>query len=296
MAIQSEVFSTEFGVRTFISTKHIATKQNVAVWLRRVSDETWVQLSATRFELINNSVVLDEPPSASVYSLVEVRVADEQDELGFSISEIAIVASIADEVVEVGQNIDSVVTVAGNTANINIVADNDQYVEVVGININSVITNATDIGNINTVANNITNVNNVGDKAVEVGIVSDNMTSLLAVEAEVIPNLPEILLADDNAAIATQKAYEADQSAMLAASSEFYAEQARDSAEASAVTATNRAVDASNSAQGIADTAYALTQIGIALTEVIDGELVMYYNDPITNISLNSNQELVIEY
>lgn len=101
MAIQSEVFSTSFGIRSFSSTKHIATKQHMAVWLKRISDGVWTQLSVNKFELINNSAVLTEIPSSILYSQVEIRVADEPDELGASQSEIALVASISDKIEDI---------------------------------------------------------------------------------------------------------------------------------------------------------------------------------------------------
>ena len=161
MAIQSEIFSTAFGSRTFVSTKHIGSKQNVAVWLKRVEDDVWIELSRTRYELINNSVVLQEAPAQAIYSQVEVRVADEPDELGASQSDIAIVASLSNEIQDIA--------------------------------------------------------------------------------TQVVPNLPEILLADDNAIIATQKALEASNSATSASSS--------------ATTATTKAGEASTSANNASTSA-----------------------------------------
>lgn len=105
MAIQSEVFSTSFGVRSFSSTKHIATKQHMAVWLKRVSDDLWTQLSVNKFELINNSAVLTEVPSSILYSQIEIRVADEPDELGTSQSDITIVAGLATQMQEIVDNV-----------------------------------------------------------------------------------------------------------------------------------------------------------------------------------------------
>ena len=105
MAIQSEVFSTSFGVRTFTSTKPIATKQHMAVWLKRVSDNVWIQASVNSFELINNSAVLEEAPNQATYSQIEIRVADEPDELGSSQSDISIVASLATELSDIANTI-----------------------------------------------------------------------------------------------------------------------------------------------------------------------------------------------
>ena len=197
MAIQAEIFSTSFGVRSFSSTKHIATKQHMAVWLKRVSDNEWTQLSVNKFELINNSAVLTEAPSASLYSQVEIRVADEPDELGASQSDIALVASVSNKLeniyddlpaIENLNNISSeILNVNGfraeieNVSNISpdILVVSDGWVDVqrvsVGMpNINKVandlaipsesniITVANDISNVNTVANAINNNTGIG--------------------------------------------------------------------------------------------------------------------------------------
>ena len=195
MAIQSEVFSTSFGVRTFASTKPIATKQHMAVWLKRVSDNVWVQASLNSFELINNSAVLEEAPNQAIYSQIEIRVADEPDELGASQSDISIVASLA--------------------------------------------------------------------------------TSIEQIATDVIPNLPEILLADDNASIATTKASEALASSNASEVSRLASESARDlsltysqNSGAFATASSDSALASANSAiSANADATTATTQAGIATTK-----------------------------
>lgn len=190
MAIQSEVFSTAFNVRTFASTKYIATKQHMAIWLKRVSDETWTQLSVNEFELINNSAVLIDAPSSSVYSMIEIRVADEPNELGSSQSDIAILASLESQIQEI---VDTV-----------------------------------------------------------------------------IPNINEILLADDNATIATTKALEASTSAgealasknlaVTSAGNALVSEQNADTSEAQALSYKNSATSSANTAT---------TQAGIATAQAV---------------------------
>ena len=195
MAIQSEVFSTSFGVRTFASTKPIATKQHMAVLLKRVSDNVWIQASVNSFELINNSAVLEEAPNQATYSQIEIRVADEPNELGSSKSDIAIVASLA--------------------------------------------------------------------------------TSIEQVVSDVLPHLPEILLADDNASIATQKASEASVSANASEVSRLASESARDlsltysqNSVAFATASSDSALASANSAISASDSATtATTQAGIATTK-----------------------------
>lgn len=188
MAIQSEVFSTAFNVRTFASTKYIATKQHMAIWLKRVSDETWTQLSVNEFELINNSAVLIDAPSSSIYSMIEIRVADEPNELGSSQSDITIVASLESQIQEI---VDTV-----------------------------------------------------------------------------IPNINEILLADDNATIATTKASEASTSAGEALASKNLAVTSAGNAlvsEQNADTSEANALSYKNSAEASATTA--TTQAVIATTK-----------------------------
>lgn len=134
MAVQSEIFSTEYGVRSFISTKHIATKQHMSVWLQRRSDNIWVQLSISNYELINNSAVLTQAPNSTTYSQVEIRVADTPDELGSSQSEISIVAGLYDEIVALNGIKNDITTVAGISGDVTTVSNNI-------VNINSVATN-----------------------------------------------------------------------------------------------------------------------------------------------------------
>lgn len=134
MAIQSEFFSTSFGIRSFSSTKHIATKQHMAVWLKKVSDDLWTQLSVNKFELINNSAVLTEVPSSILYSKVEIRVADEPDELGSSQSEITVLAGLYDEIVALNGIKNDITTVADISGDVTTVSSNIS-------DINSVVTN-----------------------------------------------------------------------------------------------------------------------------------------------------------
>ena len=108
MAVQSSFYSTGFNVRDFYSTKHIPTKQHMAVWLKRISDNSWIQLSYSKFELLNNRAVLNEVPDSNIYAQVEIRVADEPDELNNDPSDIAIVAEISQEIQSVASVKDEV--------------------------------------------------------------------------------------------------------------------------------------------------------------------------------------------
>jgi len=212
MAIQSEVFLTSYGARAFTSTKHIATKQHMAVWLKRVIDSVWIQASVNSFELINNSAVLTEAPSQSIYSQIEIRVADEPDELGTSQSDITLVASIATQIEEI------------------------------------VIV--------------------------------------------VVPNIAEILLADDNATIATTKASEANTSATNALTSENNAEIAEANTIVQAGIATTKASEAlasKNSAEVSATTA--TTQAGIAISAVVSSFNYASLSEQFSNIAASKANE-----
>lgn len=114
MAIQSSFYVPDGSTRTFPSTKHIASKQHMAVWYRRISDGVWVVQNVTSYDLINNTAVLVEAPDVALYDNIEIRVADTYDELTDSPSEISIVAAIATEIVNVSDNMAEVKLVGEN--------------------------------------------------------------------------------------------------------------------------------------------------------------------------------------
>lgn len=98
--------------------------------------------------------------------------------------------------------------------------------------------------------------------------VLENLPDIVLVAEQVVPNLPEILLADDNATIATTKASEAVISASNALTSENNAGVSEDNALASANVATTKANEASASASSASASATtATTQAGIATTK-----------------------------
>jgi len=125
MAIQSTFYTgTALETRTFPSTKHIATKQHMAVWRQEVADpQDWVQMDIGEYQLITNACVLNTLLSTTLYSDLEVRVADAPDELVSSPSDITIVAGIEAEVVTVAGIADEVIIVANNDANVTLVGD-----------------------------------------------------------------------------------------------------------------------------------------------------------------------------
>lgn len=119
MAVQSSFYSgTALETRTFPSTKHIATKAHMAVWRQQVSDDVWVQMDTSEYQLINNACVLNQLLSTATYDQLEVRVADAPDELTTTPSDIATVAGLANEIT----------TVAGIEADVQAVAANPNLI------------------------------------------------------------------------------------------------------------------------------------------------------------------------
>ena len=92
-------------------------------------------------------------------------------------------------------------------------------INVVSTNIASVNTTATDIANVNTTATDIANVNTTATNITGVNTVATDILKVVDVADTVVPNINEILLADDNATIATTKATEASDSAAAAEAS-----------------------------------------------------------------------------
>lgn len=151
MAVQSSYYNTDGSTRVYPSTKHIATKQHVAVYIKDAVSEVWSLASIELYELINNSIVFDDALETELYSQLEVRVADNADELDDNPSDIMTVAQYIEDIIAVSPHVDEIETIAPHVTNVDIVADN--------------------IDDVNTVANDIHNVNILG-QAIESGGVS----------------------------------------------------------------------------------------------------------------------------
>lgn len=105
----------------------------MAVWVKQVSDGVWVQLNISNYQLINNACVLNVLIDKSVYDELEVRVADQPNELVSSPSDISIVAGIANEVEIVAGIADEVVIVADMADELsNFFAWNEFYIATQG--------------------------------------------------------------------------------------------------------------------------------------------------------------------
>ncbi len=105
MAIQSEIYNADGSTRTYVSTKHIASKLHVRVFVLNEEGGDWTIKSQSEYELINNSIVFD---NAYDGYQIEVRVADDEDELGTDISDISLVASNLDVITSVANNMDDI--------------------------------------------------------------------------------------------------------------------------------------------------------------------------------------------
>lgn len=195
MALQSSFYAVDGELTNFPQTKHIPNKDYVRVYLRSIVDGSWVQLDASNYDVINNSIVLVEVIDPDIYDMIEVRISDLIDELQDSISDIAIVSSIAsdvttvagikDEVLIVSSANGEITTVATDIVNVSSVAADIASVNNVSGNIGEVIIVATDISNVNTVAADITNVINVSTNMDNVLIVATDIANVNTVAANI---------------------------------------------------------------------------------------------------------------
>lgn len=253
MGVQNSFYIPDGSTRTFPSTKHIATKQHCAVYLQRAIDSLWEAAEVETYDLIQNAIVFDVAVDPVLYIQVEIRVADSSGELVDSPSDISIVAGSITAVNTNATNIDSINTNASNIGAINNVSASIADVNTVATHITNVDTVSTNITNVNTTATNIANVNNVGSNIANVNTTATNIANVNTVATDIsdvntvatniiglntiVTNMAEILLADDNAAIATTQAG-------LAATSATNAQLREWEAEADALTALSYANEA----------------------------------------------------
>ena len=139
---------------------------------------------------------------------------------------------------------------------------------------NSIVFTSDDIPAVGTdnikiyVATSSAELGDLGAPLTDITNVSNNLTDIVAVSTQVIPNLPEILLADNNATIATTQANLAIASMGAAGVSEANALASANTATAQAAIATTKASEASASAiSANAGATTATTQAGIATTK-----------------------------
>jgi lysophospholipase L1-like esterase len=114
MAIQSSFYNVDGATRTYPSSKHIATKQNVSIWFKQRVDNVWVHIDPTLYSLVENSIIFITAPDISLYSELEVRVADTYEELEESPSAITLVSGALGDITSVVSNLPIIKTVADN--------------------------------------------------------------------------------------------------------------------------------------------------------------------------------------
>ncbi len=208
---------------------------NVNTVSTHISNVDIVSQSITNVNTVSSNIVDVGIASTNIASINTVanaqnladiiRVADDLNSLDVNgIADITIVANdlilgVDSNIITVSESIDNV-NIAGNDINnINIVGTDIANVDIVSTNINNINIAANDIVSINTVSSSIADVNTVSDGITNVNTVSGSIANVNTVASNIVglnsivSNMPEILLADDNAAIATTKALESSDSA-----------------------------------------------------------------------------------
>ena len=254
MAVQSSFYVPDGSTRTFPSTKHIATKQHVGVYLQRALDSAWETALSTSYELVNNSIVFDSAVDNVLYIQIEIRVVDTTAELIDSPSNIALVAAsiadvntVADSILDVNivaDNISSVQNTSAISANITTVAGISTNVTTVAGVSTSIPTVAGISANVTTVAGVSGNVTTVASDIANVNTAATNIDDINSVATTIVPNIAEILLADDNATTATTQAEIATTQATSASSSATQAQLYEWETEAERLTADSYATEA----------------------------------------------------
>ncbi len=181
MAVQSVFFTINGSTKTFPSTKHIPTKAHMAIWLKDITTQVWTELSVSKFELINNAAVLAASPSATTYDTIEVRAADEPDELLDSPTDIGIVAGMAPEIVIVAGIDTEVVTVAGMESEVRVVGS-----EPMITNIPLVVGNQINIDKVAAIDDDVTKVAAIDTDVSKVAAIDGDVTDVAAIDQDIV--------------------------------------------------------------------------------------------------------------
>jgi len=136
MATQSTFYDLEVtDIRFFLSTKPIASKSHVAVWIKG-DDDVYRIANESEYELINDNIVFPTTPSGKA---IEIRVGDDPSDLVSAPTDIAIVSAIANEIVIVADSVQDVITVSENISQVTIVSTNMTELLVISTNIDQVL-------------------------------------------------------------------------------------------------------------------------------------------------------------
>lgn len=208
---------------------------NVNTVSTHISNVDTVSQSITNVNTVSSNIVDVGIASTNIASINTVanaqnladiiRVADDLNSLDVNgIADITIVANdlvlgVDSNIITVSESIDNVNIICNDIGNINIVGTDIVNVDIVSTNINDINITANNIASINTASSNIADVNTVSDGIINVNTVSGSIANVNTVATNIVglnsivSNITEILLADDNAAIATTKALESSDSA-----------------------------------------------------------------------------------
>ena len=167
---------------------------------------------------------------------LQLGVNSNVKKVGENITDVITVNDDIDNVVTVSTNINNINTVSadlnlGVNSNIKIITKNITDILTVSNDVDNVISVSTNMDHVNIIStdlnlnansaikktgNSITSVNTVSTNIDKVIATANNATNINLVVSEIIPNLAEILLTDDNALIAKNKALEATNAAAVA--------------------------------------------------------------------------------
>ena len=247
---------------------------------------------------------------ASRYDDVKI-VADNIDDVVAVASVAATAATVAASigaVTAVASNIDAVVDVHNNTANIATIVDNFANMNTVASNIADVSDVASGMADILTASSSIADIIVAADNIARINQVAADTAQINEIVATVVPNMAEILLADDRAATATSMAVTATTQAGLANTARVAAEVAQGIAETKATEAglSAAAADVSadlaaaseavattkaNAASASADAAHVSELAAAAILDTFDDiYLGSFVVDPVTD---NDGQPLL---
>ena len=163
------------------------------------------------------------------------------------------------------------------------------------------------------VATSSSELGDLGAPLTDISSVANNLVGIISVNNTVVPNLPEILLADNNATIATTKASEATSQANIATTQagiavtnaglaltyKDSAETAKNTAVTQAGIATTKAQEAvvsASNAQASVLIVNAYANVNWAGFTVSDGDLIVEYFNGSTSTPSLVNGELILTY
>lgn len=169
---------------------------------------------------------------------------------GLTTSSFQTLAMRASDIIKLGNDIDSIILLASR---IDEMLDLQSHIPELVTNIDSLYIN---IAKLVTLHTNIAKLVNIDTNMVKLQNIDTNMGNLNEIVTSIIPNLAEILNADTNAALATQKAIEA-------AASSAASLNAKIAAEAAATTATAKSNEIKNVSVGTTTTGAAGTSASV---------------------------------